>query len=65
MRTDTFILEEGSTVALQYPSTLTQSSYDDFEDWMKIELRKIKRLIGVKKEQATDIELVACSSYYP
>lgn len=45
MRTDTFILEEGPVVALQYPGAWSQSSYEDFKDWMEIELRKIKRLI--------------------
>jgi len=56
MRTDTFTLEEGPTIALQYPSTLTSTSYQDFEDWMKIELRKIKRLIEVEKEDSTYTE---------
>jgi len=56
MRTDTFTLEEGPTIALQYPSSLSASSYEDLRDWMEIELRKIKRLIGEKKEQATDTE---------
>lgn len=45
MRTDTFTLEEGPTIALQYPSTLTKSSYQDFTAWIEIELRKIGRLV--------------------
>jgi len=48
MRTDTFILEEGATVALQYPAELSPDSYQDFEDWLGLELRKIKRLIKAK-----------------
>jgi hypothetical protein len=61
MRTDTFILGEGAMVALQYPATLSQASYQDFEDWIGLELRKIKRLISTKKEydekeQATNAE---------
>jgi len=59
MRTDTFILEKGEAVALQYPGALSQDSYQDLADWLDLELRKIKRLIKADsksddEERATD-----------
>lgn len=44
LKQDTFSLEEG-TVVLQWPSSLSQESYDDFKDWIDLQLRKIKRSI--------------------
>jgi hypothetical protein len=52
MRTDTFTLEEG-TISFQYPSELSPEGYQDLEDWMKIQLRKIKRLIKTDSADAT------------
>ncbi|SBP88008.1 hypothetical protein [Thiomonas delicata] len=44
LKQDTFSLDEG-TVVLQWPSSLSQESYDDFKDWIDLQLRKIKRSI--------------------
>lgn len=44
-RQDVFSLDEGSVV-LQWPEKMSQDSYDDFEAWMQIQLRKIKRSIN-------------------
>jgi hypothetical protein len=57
---DTLTLEEG-VVVFQYPRQLSAADYQDLEDWMKIQLRKIKRLIkadsqGSDKGQYTQTE---------
>ncbi len=44
MITDTLTLD-GGIVAFQYPKGLSQEEYDDLDAWMKIQLRKVKRLI--------------------
>lgn len=44
MLTDTFTLEEGPVV-LQYPKTLSSSSFEDFKTWTELQLRKIQRSI--------------------
>jgi hypothetical protein len=41
---DTFTLDEGMVV-LQYPASLSKSSFEDLEDWVKLQLRKIGRSI--------------------
>lgn len=41
---DTFTLDEG-TVVLQWPSQMSAHSYDDFKDWIELQLRKIKRSV--------------------
>ena len=43
-RRDTFSLDEG-LVVLQWPEKLSAASYEDFESWIGIVLRKIKRSI--------------------
>ncbi len=49
MVTDTFTLDEGA-VALQYPVSLSKTSYDDLKDWMELQLRKIERRIKTEPE---------------
>jgi hypothetical protein len=44
MATDTFTLDEGPVV-LQYPKTLSSSSFEDFKSWTELQLRKIQRSI--------------------
>ncbi|MFZ1388455.1 MAG: hypothetical protein WBP46_16500 [Thiolinea sp.] len=44
-RQDVFSLDEGSVV-LQWPEKMSQESYEDFEAWIQIQLRKIKRSIS-------------------
>lgn len=44
MKEDIFSLAEGD-VSLQWPASLSEDSYQDLEDWMKLMLRKIKRNI--------------------
>lgn len=41
---DTFSLEEGQVV-LQWPDRLSPDSYEDFESWIQLQLKKIKRSI--------------------
>ena len=41
---DTFSLEEGQVV-LQWPDRLSAESYEDFESWIQLQLKKIKRSI--------------------
>lgn len=43
-RQDIFSLNEGQVI-LQWPAQLSQESYDDFESWVQLQLRKIKRSI--------------------
>lgn len=44
MKQDIFTLEEGVAV-LQWPSQLSESSYEDFKDWIELQLRKIKKSV--------------------
>ncbi len=44
IRQDVFTLDEG-TAMLQWPATLSSTSYEDFKDWIELQLRKIKRSI--------------------
>lgn len=44
IKQDTFSLDEGTAV-LQWPSQLSEESYEDFESWIQLQLRKIKRSI--------------------
>jgi hypothetical protein len=43
---DVFSLPEGEVV-LQWPEPLTPESFDDFESWLKLVLRKVKRSVQV------------------
>jgi hypothetical protein len=43
-RQDIFSLDEGPVV-LRWPEKLSAESYEDFEDWIQLQLRKIKRSI--------------------
>lgn len=42
MRQDVWNLDEGPVV-LQYPVKMSAASYQDFEDWINLQLKKIKR----------------------
>jgi hypothetical protein len=44
-RQDTFTLNEG-TVVLQLPAKLSSDSYEDFESWIHLQLKKIKRSVA-------------------
>lgn len=41
---DTFTLDEGQVV-LQWPSQMSNTSYEDFKDWIDLQMRKIKRSV--------------------
>ena len=41
---DTFSLDEGQVI-LQFPEKMSDASYEDFKDWIELQLRKIKRSI--------------------
>jgi len=45
MNQDTFTLDEGQAL-LQWPDNFTPESYEDFEGWIQLVLRKAKRSIG-------------------
>lgn len=44
VRQDIFTLDEGQVV-LQWPERLSADSYEDFESWIQLQLKKIKRSI--------------------
>lgn len=44
VKQDTFSLDEGQVV-LQFPEKMSPDSYEDFKDWIELQLRKIKRSI--------------------
>ena len=44
MKQDTFTLDEGPVV-LQWPASMSATGYEDFNDWIQLQLRKIKRSI--------------------
>lgn len=44
MRQDTFSLDEG-IVVLQWPSQLSEDSYEDLKDWLELQLRRIGRAV--------------------
>ena len=43
-RQDVFSLDEGQVI-LQWPAQLSKESFEDFESWIELQLRKIKRSI--------------------
>ena len=45
MKQDTFTLDEGPVI-LQWPASMSSTSYEDFNDWIELQLRKIKRSIS-------------------
>ncbi|NPC56009.1 hypothetical protein [Caenimonas soli] len=44
VKQDTFSLDEGQVV-LQFPEKMSADSYEDFKDWIELQLRRIKRSI--------------------
>lgn len=44
VKQDTFSLDEGQVV-LQFPEKMSKDSYEDFKDWIELQLRRIKRSI--------------------
>jgi len=44
-RQDTFSLDEGIAI-LQWPANLSEASYEDFESWIQLQLKKIKRTVA-------------------
>jgi len=53
MRQDIFTLDEGQVV-LQYPSTMSPDSFEDFEAWVELIVRKTKR--NLQSDNKVDIE---------
>jgi hypothetical protein len=45
MRQDTFSLDEGNVI-LQLPATLSSESFEDFEAWIALQVKKIKRSVA-------------------
>lgn len=45
---DVFTLEEGQVV-LQYPESLSKESFEDFESWLELVVRKAKRSIRTER----------------
>lgn len=44
MNNDVFTLDEGEVI-LQWPSRMTKESFEDFEEWLRLVVRKAKRTI--------------------
>ena len=55
IKEDVFNLEEGSVV-VQYPERLTQESFDDFESYLQLVIRKAKRSIVADSAEAGNPE---------
>lgn len=53
MRQDIFTLDEGQVV-LQWPEKLSQESFDDFEMWLQLIIRKTKRSLVTKSDSDSD-----------
>lgn len=51
MRQEVFALEEGD-VTIQWPESISEESFEDFNDWMVILLRKVKRGIRAPNHDA-------------
>jgi hypothetical protein len=51
---DVFSLPEGEVV-LQWPEPLGSESYEDFESWLKLVLRKVKRAVQ-EPEKAGEVK---------
>ncbi len=48
---DVYTLGSEGQVILQWPEKMSQESYDEFVDWIELQLRKIARLSGVTPKQ--------------
>jgi hypothetical protein len=48
MKSEVFTLDEGEVV-LQWPSTMSAESYEDFKDWLDLIIRKAKRAADKKE----------------
>jgi hypothetical protein len=48
---DIYTLGNEGQVILQWPEKMSQESYDEFVDWIELQLRKIARLSGVTQKQ--------------
>ena len=66
MKTDTFNLDEGE-VTLTWPKQLSKSSFEDFESWLKLILKRARRSAGVRllSEQGDGAELGPGDEDYP
>lgn len=47
---DNFSVDEG-IIVLQWPQQMSANSFQDFEDWMEIQMRKIKRTIAKNEDE--------------
>ena len=52
---DVFTLAEGDVV-LQWPSQISKESVQDFEDWIGLIVRKVKRAAGAEENRDDDSE---------
>ena len=50
MKQDTFTLDEGN-VTIQWPSQLSETSFDDLSDWLEIMARKMKRAVITESDE--------------
>lgn len=55
MKEATFPLDEGLGV-IQWPEPISQESYEDFEQWVQLVLRKVQRSVGKPAEQEQENE---------
>jgi hypothetical protein len=54
VRQDVFNLDEGE-VLLQYPAKMSADSFEDFESWINLQLKKIKRSIDKQSNPSEEI----------
>ena len=52
MKQDTFTLDEGN-VTIQWPSKLSEASFEDLTDWLEIMARKMKRAVTKENDEET------------
>ncbi len=47
---DVFTLDEGQVI-LQWPERLSQESFEDFESWLELVIKKVKRSVGKETDE--------------
>jgi hypothetical protein len=53
VRVEIFAIDEGAVV-LQWPDNLSSASFEDFESWLKLVLRKARRSIRTVEQEEDD-----------
>lgn len=53
-REEVFTVPEGGEIVLQFPASLSPDTFQDFQDWLKIAVRKIGRLVRSELNKTSD-----------